>query len=65
MPSVPPAAASKRLVLSPIAWGTKDIELAKFACRAIVEATPAIVIRFNPFTQRRVRSFLTALRIHH
>lgn len=54
-----------RLVLTPIPWGKPDPKLAKSLCRLIVDATPAIVIPFNPLNHFRVRRALRSFGIHH
>ena len=52
--------ASRRqpVQLAPIPWGKRDRTLAKGICGHIEDATPSIVLRFNPFNHKRVRSFL-------
>jgi hypothetical protein len=50
--------------LSPIAWGKPDNALARGLCQHVADATPATVIRFNPFTHARMRRALRALGIN-
>jgi len=51
--------------LKPIEWGKPDPQLAKALCWHISDAPPAIVIRFNPFTHRRIAAFLRSCGIVH
>lgn len=55
----------KPLALAPVAWGKPDAALGKMACQSIVNATPPIVLHFNPLTHNRIRGWLKAREIHH
>lgn len=44
--------------LTPVPFGRPDRALGHALCQHIVDATPAIVIPFNPVTHRRVRAVL-------
>lgn len=46
------------LQLTKVPFGKPDRELARVLCWHIADATPAIVIPFNPFTHSRVRAVL-------
>lgn len=50
--------------LPPIAWGTPDKALARALGQHVRDATPAIVIPFNPLNHARVRRVLRSLGIH-
>lgn len=60
-----PLPAADPVVLAPVPWGTRDPALARMVCEHIVEATPPIVIPFNPRSHARVRGWLVTHRIHH
>jgi hypothetical protein len=56
--------APQRLVLAPIAWGTRDRKLAKVVCAHVIDATPPMVVPFQPLTHRRTRAFLRSHGVH-
>ncbi len=53
------------LVLQPIQWGTRDRALGLGICQHIEDATPPVVVTFNPITHHRVRRVLRSLGVAH
>ena len=64
-PEPAPQSMSRHPVqLQPIAWGKPDKTLARALGQHVRQATPAIVIPFNPLTHAKVRRVLRSLGIH-
>lgn len=53
------------VVLTPIQWGTRDPVLARGICQHVEDATPPVVVTFNPFTHNRVRRVLRSIGVAH
>lgn len=59
-----PSMSRHPIQLQPIAWGKPDKTLARALGQHVRDATPAIVIPFNPLNHARVRRVLRSLGIH-
>lgn len=53
------------VVLKPIEWGTRDPVLGRVVCQQVEDATPPVLVIFNPFTHNRVRRVLRSLGALH
>lgn len=64
-PPPPLVKPEPRMPLSPIQWGKPDRALGHAVCQHVADATPPIVIEFNPVTHARLCRVLRSYRIPH